>query len=311
MRATPRFGDDRSRWRPWTVPSPPPGSASAPDTISPRDQSAGAEPAELARLAERVALDAAALLRDGLGGRRQIENKSTTTDHVTEMDRAAERLIVDALLAARPDDGVLGEEGANRTGTSSIRWVIDPIDGTTNYVYGFPAFAVSIAAQRCDPDDPTSTGTAVAGVVVDVAAGDVFAASAGGGATRNGAPIRCSEVNDLALALVATGFGYDRARRARQARVLTEVLPRVRDIRRMGAASLDLCSVACGRVDAYFEKGLAPWDHAAGGLIASESGAQVVDLEGAAPRGDLVIAAPAELVGPLTELLRAARAGEV
>jgi myo-inositol-1(or 4)-monophosphatase len=271
------------------------------------------ESAALLDLAHRLAVEAAALLRDGAGPLRHIENKSSATDLVTEMDRAAERLIVDGIVAARPDDGVVGEEGSSRPGTSGVRWLVDPLDGTTNYVYGFPGFAVSIAAERHDPRSPAppaGAGRLVAGVVADVASGDVFAARAGAGATRNGHAVHCSGRAELAAALVATGFSYEAARRARQAQVLTMVLPRVRDIRRMGAAALDLCSVACGRVDAFYEKGLGPWDFAAGALIAAEAGAVVGDLDGGGPSGAFVLAAPPPLAAPLRELLRSAGAAD-
>jgi myo-inositol-1(or 4)-monophosphatase len=238
-----------------------------------------------------------------LSGARTVETKSTSTDMVTEMDTAAERLIVDRLLTARPDDGIIGEEGSDRRGTSGVEWVIDPIDGTTNYLYRFPGFAVSIAAR-------TATGTQV-GVVHDPLHREVFTARRGFGAHRNGEPIAVSTETVLGHALVATGFGYDPVRRAHQAGVLREVIPRIRDVRRMGAASVDLCSVACGRVDAYYEKGLAPWDHAAGALIAAEAGAMVGDLDGGPLEGDFCLAAPPALFDPLREILAGLGAGDV
>ena len=245
------------------------------------------DPLALRSLAERVARSAGALLRDGLGrARAQVGTKSTGTDLVTEMDRASETLIESELLTARPDDGILGEEGAARPGTSGVRWLVDPLDGTTNYVYGFPGFNVSIAAEH--------RGEVVAGAVYDIVRDELFSATRGGGATRDGDPIHVSGVVDLALALVGTGFSYDPERRRRQAEALVHVLPRVRDIRRQGAAALDLCSVACGRLDAYYERGLAVWDLAAGGLIASEAGAIVTDFRGApAVPGEVVAAPPA------------------
>jgi myo-inositol-1(or 4)-monophosphatase len=256
---------------------------------------------ELRALAQRTAVSAADLLVTGLGtARRDVGTKSSATDLVTDMDRAAERLIVEQLLGARPDDGVEGEEGHRRRGSSGVTWVIDPIDGTTNYVYGFPGFAVSIAARVGDQ--------AAAGVVVDPLHGDIFSAVRGAGATRNGEPIRTSQATDLPAALVATGFSYEAPRRARQAMVLTQVLPAVRDIRRMGAASVDLCWVACGRVDAYYERGLKPWDHAAGALVAAEAGAAVGDLDGGPPSGDFVLAAAPALFAPLQALLTEAGA---
>lgn len=269
--------------------SPPPGS--------------DVDTSTLLALAESTAAEAAALLVEGLSRNRvAVEQKSTATDLVTEMDRAAERLIVDRLLAARPDDGVVGEEGAATRTTSGIEWVIDPIDGTTNYVYGHPGFAVSIAARRAD--------SALVGVVHDPLHAEVFTARIGAGAHRNGEPIRASGESRLGHALVGTGFSYETARRERQAHVLTRVLPAVRDIRRMGAASVDLCSVACGRLDAYYERGLQPWDHAAGALIATEAGASVGDLDGGPASWEFCLAASADLFGPLQDLLRRAGAAE-
>lgn len=242
---------------------------------------------ELRDLAGSAAREVGALLLDGLGrARALVDTKSTGTDMVTEMDRAAEARLLELLLGARPADGLLGEEGTDIVGTSGVRWVVDPLDGTTNYLYALPGFNVSVGAEL--------DGQVVAGAVYDVIRGELFSASLGGGATRDGAPIRASDQAELPLALVATGFGYDPERRRRQAEVLVEVLPQVRDIRRFGAAAVDLCSVACGRVDAYFERGLAPWDLAAGGLIATEAGAIVTAFDGG-PVGapDVIAAAPA------------------
>jgi myo-inositol-1(or 4)-monophosphatase len=271
---------------------------SAPPVSTPAG--AGPDPVdavELLELAVALAADAAALLVDGLQrARTTVDTKSTGTDMVTEMDRASERLLVDGILAARPDDGVLGEEGTDRAGTSGVRWVLDPLDGTTNYLYGHAGFAVSIGVQV--------DGRSIAGVVHDPLQGDVFTATLGGGASRNGRPIRVSQESVLGHALVATGFSYVPSRRRRQAEVLEQVLPSIRDIRRMGAAAVDLCSVACGRVDAYFERGLHPWDHAAGALIAREAGALVGHLDGGQEREDFILAAPPDLWEPLQELLR-------
>jgi myo-inositol-1(or 4)-monophosphatase len=183
-----------------------------------------------------------------------------------------------------------------------VRWLVDPVDGTTNYLYGHAGFAVSIAAEV--------DGSRAVGVVHDPLHGEVFAARAGGGATRNGQPISCSDKADLQTALVATGFAYDPARRGAQAAVLERVIPHVRDIRRMGAASVDLCSVACGRVDAYYERGLGPWDLAAGAVIATEAGARVGNLDGVDDIGDLILAAAPGVFDPLAELLAAAGARE-
>jgi fructose-1,6-bisphosphatase/inositol monophosphatase family enzyme len=257
---------------------------------------------ELLALATEVAAQAAALLVDGLDRpRSSVSTKSTSTDMVTEMDRASERLIVDGLRAARPDDALVGEEGASAAGTSGVRWIIDPVDGTTNYLYGLAGFAVSIAAEL--------DGQPAIGVVNDPLHRDVFTAVRGRGAHRNGRTLHVEGADDLAHALVATGFAYDPERRRRQAEVLIQVLPRIRDIRRIGAASVDLCSVACGRVDAYYERGLGPWDFAAGALIAAEAGAVVGDLAGGPPSGGFVLAAPMGLFEPLRSILEAAGAG--
>ncbi len=258
-------------------------------------------PAELLTLAQLLAERAGALLVDALGGSRTITTKSSRTDLVTEMDQAAERIIVDGILRERPDDGVLGEEGSDRPGSTGVRWIIDPLDGTTNYVYGHPGFGVSIAVEI--------DGEVQAGVVVDPLHDDVFTALAGHGARRNDTPIAPSSEPLLEHALVATGFSYEPDRRARQAGVLTEVLPRVRDIRRMGAAAVDLCSVACGRVDGFYERGLQHWDYAAGALIAREAGALVGDLDGGPPSSAFTLASGAALFEPLRALLRAAGAG--
>ncbi len=254
------------------------------------------DPIELRGLAEQVARRAGDLLQGALGiARSEISTKSSLTDIVTEMDRAAESLIVEGLLGSRPDDGMVGEEGTDVPGTSGVRWIVDPLDGTTNYLYGLPGFGVSIAAEV--------DGAVVAGVVLDIVRDELFAATLGGGATRDGAAIGASDAQDLASALIATGFSYDSARRRRQAQVLVEVLPRVRDIRRFGAAAVDLCSVACGRVDGYYERGLAWWDLAAGELIASEAGAVVSDFDGAAATAGAVVAAAPGIAAGLRGLL--------
>jgi myo-inositol-1(or 4)-monophosphatase len=254
---------------------------------------------ELTRLLE-LAIDVAREAGD-LARRRRgadigtVGTKSTATDLVTATDQAVERLIVGRLKASRPDDEILGEEYGASSGTGAVRWVIDPIDGTVNYVYGLPCYAVSIAAEV--------DGVAVAGVVRNAATGEEWSAVRGGGAWRDGTRLTGSGVAKLGQALVATGFGYDAARRAHQARVLVDVLPRVRDIRRFGAAALDLCAAAEGRVDAYFEKGLGPWDNAAGGLIAEEAGLTVSGLAGRPPGPDMVLAAPPAIYAELHDLL--------
>ncbi len=258
------------------------------------------EPRELLEIAITVARDAAATAyRMRTEGVSVAATKSTVTDVVTAADRAVERQVIEALRRLRPDDAVLGEEygGADAApaGPDGVRWIVDPIDGTVNYLYGIPHSAVSLAAEV--------GGVVVAGVVRNVATGEEWTATAGGGAWRDGRRLRCSTETDLGQTLVATGFGYDAKRRAHQARVVAELIPHVRDIRRLGAAALELCFAAEGRVDAYYEKGLAAWDLAAGGLVAAEAGLQVGGLHGVAPGPDLVIAAPPALFGPLHERL--------
>ena len=222
--------------------------------------------------------------------RTTVETKSSGTDMVTEMDRASERLIVERLRAARPDDGFLGEEGTSDAGTSGVRWVVDPLDGTTNYLYGFPSWCVSIAAEI--------DGRPGIGVVFDPTHDETWTAIAGGGSARNGKPLRVVGAADLSTALIGTGFSYDASVRATQGARVAKVLPLVRDIRRGGSAASDLCWVAAGRLDAHFEIGLAPWDWAAGSLVASEAGATVARLD-----DGTFVAAPPHLFGPLAELL--------
>jgi len=246
-----------------------------------------------------LARRAGALLLDGLPRRHDnVTTKSSATDMVTDMDRASEALIVDGLLAARPDDAILAEEGSGRPGTSSVRWVIDPLDGTTNYLYGHGNFAVSIAAEI--------DGVTQVGVVAHPVAQEVFTAIRDGGASCNGEPIRPSRLDDCAAALVSTGFGYDPERRAAQAAVLAGVISRVRDVRRNGAAAIDLCWVGCGRLDAHYEAGLQPWDVAAGALIVTEAGGRVVGLDGEEPRSESILAATPELIAPLLSILNEA-----
>ncbi len=229
--------------------------------------------------------------------------KSSPTDPVTAADQRAEEIIVAGILEARPSDAIVGEEGADRTGDSGVVWYIDPIDGTTNYLYGIPAYGISIAAEV--------DGVMVAGVVYNPAAGELYAAAAGAGATCNGHSISATAGREVSSALIATGFGYLSDRRRVQAEVVAAMLPSVRDIRRFGSAALDLCAVASGRVDAYFEAGLNTWDFAAGWLIASEAGAVCDDLRGGPPSARFLVATAPGIHGPLTELLRALDADRV
>ena len=258
---------------------------------------------ELLAVARPLAESVGRRLVESLASARTIGTKSTSTDLVTEMDTWAEQRLTEGLLAARPDDGILGEEGADIAGTSGVVWSIDPIDGTVNFVHGMPGFNVSMGA-RVD-------GETVAAVVVSPLHGDTFTATLGGGAARNDEPIRCSALTDLRRAVVGTGFGYDPARRRRQADVLAAVIPQVADVRRFGAAALDLCWVACGRLDAYWEVGLNDWDHAAGALIATEAGAICTDLDGGPVTVAFTLAAPPALVEPLRSVLQAADAASV
>ncbi|HEX4540357.1 MAG TPA: inositol monophosphatase family protein [Acidimicrobiales bacterium] len=272
---------------------------------------------ELLQMAVAVARSAGDLLLDGLHrSRTSVRTKSSRTDMVTEMDLASESLIAASLHRQRPRDAILAEEGARQEGSTGVRWIVDPLDGTTNYLYAWPAFAVSIAAEI--------DGRVAAGVVHDPSHDETFVAMRGVGAwiSSPGAdggpdpqggrspaaedgrrPLQLDASPPLGDALVGTGFNYDATLRARQAEVLTRVLPVVRDIRRAGAAALDLCWVAAGRLDAFFEAGLQPWDWAAGALVAGESGAWVGDLEGGPPSGSMTLAAAPELAARLRALL--------
>ena len=247
---------------------------------------------ELLVLATDIAMEAGRLLVDRLTKvRTAISSKSTATDMVSEVDRESEALIVRRILAVRPDDAILGEEDTERTGTSGLRWVIDPLDGTTNYLYGIPAFCVSIGVEDAE-------GVA-AGVVYEPVRRELFSAARGTGAFRDGRAIRTSSQAKLPLALLGTGFGYDAGRRRKQANRLVRVLPAVRDIRRAGSAALDLCSVACGRLDGYFEEGLQAWDYSAGSLIVAEAGGRFERN----PNG-LVVASGSALFDQLAKLVR-------
>jgi len=251
---------------------------------------------ELLALATDLARDAGRVHVEGLRSALSLETKSSPTDLVSQVDREAERLIVERLREARPHDAVLGEEGALGQGTSGVRWVIDPLDGTTNYVYGYPAYAVSIAVEI--------DGQPQVGVVFDSSAGRMYRALSGFGAVCDDLPIHVREQPALATALVATGFSYEAAQRERQGAVVAQVLGRVRDIRRGGTAALDLCHVAAGHVDAYWELDLSPWDYAAGSVIARAAGAEVAFADAAHGHGPAVVAAHPSLMPAFLDLLR-------
>jgi myo-inositol-1(or 4)-monophosphatase len=219
---------------------------------------------ELLSLAQKVGEEAGALLMDRPLA-FEIESKSTAIDIATQMDKKAETFIVQSLLAARPDDGIIGEEGASVESKSGITWVIDPLDGTVNYFYGLPGWNVSIAAKDKDG--------VIVGVVTAPTINSTWWATRGGGAFYNGHAIKCTDPIELDRALIATGFQYDVAHRVSQLEDFSKLVPIVRDIRRNGAAAVDLCHVAMGALDAYYEAGLKEWDWSAGGLVATEAGA--------------------------------------
>ena len=270
----------------------------------PTPQPAGPGPellAELLALAEEAAQLAGQLLRDGRPADLGVAaTKSSPIDVVTEMDLAAEKLITSLLTERRPADGILGEEGGESQGSSGVRWVVDPLDGTVNYLYGLPQWAVSIAAQW--------HGETVVGVVAAPMRGETYRACAGGGAQRlaTGAEpvaLRPRPSPPLDQALIGTGFNYVHKVRTAQAALAQRLIPRVRDIRRSGSAAVDLCDVAGGRLDGYFERGLAPWDLAAGDLIVREAGALTGGRVGAPPDGELTVAASPGVFRELQPLL--------
>ena len=250
--------------------------------------------AELLELARKVGLDAGALLMERPPA-FEIESKSTAIDIATQMDKKAEKFIVESLLTARPDDGIIGEEGSAVESKSGITWVIDPLDGTVNYLYGLPGWNVSIAAKD-------NEGVLV-GVVYAPSINGLWSAVRGGDATYNGAKIKCNDPVTLDKALLSTGFAYDLDLRTTQGQVISNLLPRIRDLRRNGAAAVDLCYVAMGALDGYFEASLKEWDHAAGGLIATEAGAVVSGPAGGAPNSQLVICAGPALHAQLLPLI--------
>jgi myo-inositol-1(or 4)-monophosphatase len=261
------------------------------------------EPRKLLEIARTIAVEAGALARQRRSeGVEVAASKSSPEDVVTHADRETEALIRRRLGELRPRDGFLGEESGAERGASGLTWVVDPIDGTVNFLYGIPQWAVSIAVVEGEPDP--ATWRAIAGCVVAPALGEVFTASAGGGAFLNGAPLAANGAADLSQALVATGFAYSAERRGKQAAVAAELITRVRDLRRLGSAALDLCYVGAGRLDAYYEQGLHPWDMAAGALVAAEAGAAVRGWNGAPGTREFLLAAAPALADGLESVLR-------
>lgn len=254
-----------------------------------------AEFSELLTIAESIALKAGELLKQR-PSKFELDEKSGVFDFATQMDHESEKLIVSELLLARPDDGLIGEEGASKESKTGITWVIDPIDGTVNYLYDIPGWCISIAAK--------DQNGGVVGVVYSPATNSLWKATRGGGAFLNGVPIRCNEPVALNRALVGSGFAYDLERRKVQAQFIAKLLPEIRDLRRLGACAVDICHVASGTLDAYFEAGVNEWDHAAAGLIATEAGAKVSVQSGIwNGQKQLVIAAGPTLHAALTEAI--------
>lgn len=264
-----------------------------------RTETADTDPAALRAIAETLARDAGQLVRDHSGApdmRPEFDDKSSATDLVTEFDRLAEHHIVSELARLRPGDGILAEEGAASASTTGTTWVIDPIDGTTNFVYGLPTWSTSVAAAV--------DGITIAGAVYAPALDEMYSAARGAGASLNGHRIgRTSSSRPLETAIIATGFTYRRDRRIAQAALVGHLLSAVGDIRRLGSAALDLCLVAAGRVDAYVEEHLNSWDVAAGLLIATEAGAQVSDFSGAPATPSQLLVCDPHLHAGLLEVL--------
>ncbi|MFF1529423.1 inositol monophosphatase family protein [Cellulomonas sp. NPDC058312] len=253
-------------------------------------------------VAEQVARSAGDLIRATRPARVQVAaTKSSDVDPVTAMDLASEAHLRELLARLRPDDAVLGEEGDDLPGTSGLTWVLDPVDGTVNYLYGVPAYAVSVGVVVGEPDP--ERWTVVAGCVHAVVDGRTYTAGHGLGAYRDGERLAVNPARPLATSLVGTGFGYRAERRRVQGRVLAELLPQVRDIRRIGSAALDLCRVAEGSLDLHYERGLNPWDLAAGEVVAREAGALVTGLRGRAASRDMSVVGPPETVAELAAIL--------
>jgi myo-inositol-1(or 4)-monophosphatase len=251
---------------------------------------------DLIDLAVKAARAAGTLLRERFHAPRTgVDTKSTATDMVTDADRAAEAIIKEGIRSERPDDAILGEETGEVRGSSGLRWVVDPLDGTTNFLFGIPHWAVSIACEDGD-------GSLV-GVVFDALRDELFQATRGSGASLNGNEIAVSGADELSRALVGTGFSYASEERGAAAVLLPTILPRVRDIRRHGAAALDLAWVACGRLDAFYESGLAPWDSAAGRLLVAEAGGRVEPMPSLGPSGGGLIVSTPGIFDDLQDLI--------
>ena len=251
---------------------------------------------ELVEIAAEAAGAAGRLLLDRFDQpHRQVQAKGSPTDLVSEADHAAEAVIRELLEARRPRDSVLGEEGGDAPGPSGLRWLVDPLDGTVNYLFGIPQWSVSVACED-------SEGT-VAGVVHDPLREETFSAGRGGSPMLNGHAIEASTCQDLALAMIGTGFAYDAEVRVRQGEIATRVLGRARDLRRLGSAALDLAWTACGRFDAYYERDLKPWDRAAGALLCRQAGLPLRELAPAEGLPAGLVIAPAGLIDELESLV--------
>ena len=251
---------------------------------------------ELLTLAIQAAHGAGQLLMKSYGGDREdVSTKSSPTDLVSRADKDSERFLLDLIASERPGDGILSEEGGRAESSTGYRWIIDPLDGTINFLFRIPVWAVSIAVEDRDGG--------VVGVVHDPNRDETFTARRGAGAWLNGLPLRVSDRSDLTTALVGTGFAYDVERRVAQARIVTDVLGSVRDIRRAGSAALDLCSVACGRLDGFFEAYTESWDRAAGALIVTEAGGVVSQGPAPAGEGTTIVASNEILHDELRELV--------
>jgi myo-inositol-1(or 4)-monophosphatase len=257
---------------------------------------------QLLETALAIAREAAALAAERRRGIVEVADlKTSSVDVVTAVDREIETLIRERLADRQPGDGFLGEEGGRTDRTTSLTWVVDPIDGTVNYLYGIPQYAISIAVVEGDPTP--GNWTELAGVVINAASGREFTATRGGGAFSDGVPLAVNRPESLGQSLLSTGFSYSQTIRTQQAQVMARVMPHIRDIRRMGAASLDLTALAAGQLDIYFERMLQPWDHAAGVLIAREAGAEIRGWNGAAPDIDWLLAAHPEVLDKIEAIL--------